>query len=92
MLRTNFTHGMANLTMIIADEWVGMVLTLLVHIRTEIGFNITNESGAFGKEDIVVDLNSWPDDGMLDEGKKASIRNMRSSLMSSAYVMISSRY
>jgi hypothetical protein len=67
MLRTNFTHGMTNLTMITADEWAGMAFTLFLCIQTEIGYNILNELGAFGKDNIVVDLNSWPDDGMRDE-------------------------
>jgi hypothetical protein len=39
-LRTNFTHGFTNLTMITADEWAGMTYTLLILLRTECGSKI----------------------------------------------------
>jgi hypothetical protein len=67
MFRNNFTHGITNLTMIPADEWAGMEFTLLLLIRTEVGFNIVKESDAFGDEDIVIDFNNWPDDGIRVE-------------------------
>ena len=37
MLRTNFTKGMTNLTMITADEEAGMALTLLIVAQTNVG-------------------------------------------------------
>jgi hypothetical protein len=40
MLRTNFTKGMTNLTMITADEEIGMALTLLIVAQTNIGQEI----------------------------------------------------
>ena len=40
MLRTNFTHGMSNLTMITADEWAGMAMTLLCLCRLQRGYSL----------------------------------------------------
>jgi hypothetical protein len=51
MLKTNFTHGMTTLTMITANKWAGMAFTLLLLICTDSGFEILNETGAFGEED-----------------------------------------
>ena len=39
-LRSNFTHGYTNLTMLTADEWAGMAMTLLVVNRFQRGRDI----------------------------------------------------
>ena len=35
--RSNFSHGFSNLTMVTADEWMGMLFTLLLVVSTERG-------------------------------------------------------
>jgi hypothetical protein len=67
MLITNFTHRMTNLTMITADKWAGMAFTLLLLIHTDVGYEILNEAGACGEEDIVIEKDNWPKDGKPGE-------------------------
>ena len=39
-LKSNFTHGFTNLTMLTADEWAGMTFTLLVILQSKDGQDI----------------------------------------------------
>jgi hypothetical protein len=39
-LKSNFTHGYTNLTMLTADEWTGMTFALLIIIRSKCGQEI----------------------------------------------------
>jgi len=39
-LRSNFTHGITNLTLLTANEWIGVAFTLLCLSRTKKGMNV----------------------------------------------------
>ena len=57
--RTNFTHGFTNLTQLTAEEWPGMVLTLLILNQFERGREILatvfEEAGTVEPDQLVVD-------------------------------------
>jgi hypothetical protein len=59
-LKSNFTHGFTNLTMLTADEWAGMTFTLLVVIRSRSGQDIfqnqNTEQAITPDERPIVDL------------------------------------
>jgi hypothetical protein len=44
--------------MITVDKWAGMAFTNRLFICTDVDYEIFNEAGAFGEEDIVIEKDS----------------------------------
>jgi hypothetical protein len=50
-LKSNYTHGYTNLTMLTADEWAEMAFTLLVACKSKEGSKILTDAGKYVPED-----------------------------------------
>jgi hypothetical protein len=64
MLRTNFTKGLTNLTMLTADEQAGVILTILIIAQLDEGKRLLAENFQANAEDVIM-LPLYTNDDMI---------------------------